>query len=1047
MVMRIRYTLFSLVLLIHISPIAVLSQEFRFKRITINEGLLDNNVYEIFQDHDGLIWIGTARGLQCYNGHELRNYEHDANNSKSLASGFVRSITEDTNGYLWIGTQNGGLSRYDGEEFINFKYDPNEPEGLAHNFVETLLANEDGSVWVGTWGGGLNKYADGKFEKYQPHPNDSIGPYNNEVISLAKGKDETLWIGCWKGGLHKLNNGVIEPVDLLNNDPRFTTKTARCLLVDKKGRLWIGSWGVGVFVLDGNRLSFFDTDNTSSLKSNNILSLSEDAQGAVWVGTFGGGMTRFQDGQATTIENVYGDQQSLNSNTVECSLVDDNGDIWIGSFNGGISKLISTGFKSLKHNSDNENSLTNNKVSAITGDNDGNIWFGTMSGGLDRWSEGKFEHLLSGEDKVNRDLRDIRYIMAQGSLIVGGQSSWPYKYDDRGWQRINGYKEQPIGVVYQVESDRQGNIWMCTSEMGLIKVDLEGNVKFFKSSSEFGISLKSNDVHSMAFDKSDRIWLGTHDHGVSVMENDKVIKSLTADPKNPFGLDNSHVRTIFCDSNNDIWIATWGGGLNKYDPDNDGFTKYRNKVNNSDIQSILEDDAGNLWLGTAQGLSRFDRERGEFTNFDIDDGVDTYPFMPQASYLDTPSGNMFFGGENGVTVFDPLQLRLDTRIPKVMLSNIKVLNEEVDSLSKWPDGFDTRNLNLRYSQNSFSVEFAALNTHCTYSYYLEGLEDGWNNVNERRYANYVNVPPGDYKFMVRATNASSVSSEPTNLLAVTIHPPFWQTWWFRTMIIVGLLLLLYSFYEYRLRGIKRINAFQQSELEERIKIQGELQAKNAELERFTYTVSHDLKSPIITIKGYLGLLEEDALSGSQENLAKDIDTIKKATDQMHELLEDLLEYSRIGVLNKELSDVGLEDLVEGVKKLYDKELNDHSIEVSIPHELPTLKLDKVRMREVFQNLIHNAIKFSKDAENPKIEIGIENDNHEAVTLYVKDNGIGIPKQYHQKVFEIFERLTHEVEGTGIGLAIVKRVIEMHGGKIWLSPNEKTGSKFIFLLPR
>ena len=1042
------YRIFCLCLsLLVLSPVSEVNcQEYRFGRITVDEGLLDNNVYEIFEDNQGLIWIGSARGLQWFNGYDFINFVHDPSDSLSISSGFVRSITQDKDGNMWIGTQNGGLSKFNGTYFENYKKGSNDSRSISHNFVETLLTGKDGTIWIGTWGGGLDLYQDAEFVHVE-HVNDSHNnPYNAQVVSLAETSDSTLWVGCWKGGLHKLSSGRLEPVQLLNDHPKFKHKTPRTLLADSQGRLWIGAWGDGLFLLDGNDLIHFDSSEIGLL-SDNILSLNEDFEGAIWIGTFGGGIVRIKGETKETITNVHGDKLSLSSDAVECSLVDNNGNLWLGHFNGGVSKCINSGFRSLKHNPYNKNSLPYEKVSAISGDNNGQVWIGTMHGSLSKWKGGLFEHVISGQDPVNNDLSDIRYINTTDLIAIAGHGSWIYYLNQDHWARSKGYEKRQVGVIYKMLIDDNDNDWFCTSEMGLGKISNYGKVKFFNSSKNKYLNISSNDAHNITFDQEGKIWVGTHESGLSVIQNDSVIAHFNHLEYDSSSLDNAHVRSLYCDSAGNIWVGTWGGALNKFHPETNTFIKYFNSSNESDIQSIIEGPGGYLWLGTAQGITRFDPISAEFINLGQYEGVDTYPFMPNSVYYDSVSGNMFFGGENGVTVFNPDQLNLDKRIPKVMLSEVKILGQKIDSLSSWIGGFDSKDIKLSYRENSFSFEYAALNLSANYAYYLDGYEKNWNYAGERKFTSYVNVPSGDYRFRLKAANALGQWSDPVDLLTISITPPFWQTWWFRGLILTVAALIVLAVYEYRVTGIKKINEWQQSELEERIIIQHELETKNAELERFNYTVSHDLKSPLITIKGYLGLIEEDAINGELESLKKDVATVNKAADNMRELLEDLLEYSRLGIVKNESVLIDTKTLVNEVIEIHSTEIEENDVQVVIENQLPTLKGDKTRVAEVFQNLVSNAIKFSKDVKVPKIGVGIEAINGSMVTLYVSDNGVGIPNDYRNKVFEIFERLHADVEGTGIGLTIVKRVVELHGGKVWVESNIGEGSKFLFELPK
>jgi signal transduction histidine kinase len=226
----------------------------------------------------------------------------------------------------------------------------------------------------------------------------------------------------------------------------------------------------------------------------------------------------------------------------------------------------------------------------------------------------------------------------------------------------------------------------------------------------------------------------------------------------------------------------------------------------------------------------------------------------------------------------------------------------------------------------------------------------------------------------------------------------------------------------------------------------ELEAKNAELERYTYTVSHDLKSPLITIKGFLGLLEKDAIKGDTERVKKDVSRIHNAAEKMNQLLDDLLELSRIGRIIGTKEDVPLNDLANEAVSLVRGQIKELRVQVEIAPDLPVVYVDRRRLVEILQNLIDNAAKYMGKQPEPRIEIGVIQENGEDI-FYVHDNGEGIEPRYHENVFGLFNKLKHESEGTGIGLAIVRRIVEVHGGRIWVeSEGNGRGSTFFFTIP-
>ena len=227
----------------------------------------------------------------------------------------------------------------------------------------------------------------------------------------------------------------------------------------------------------------------------------------------------------------------------------------------------------------------------------------------------------------------------------------------------------------------------------------------------------------------------------------------------------------------------------------------------------------------------------------------------------------------------------------------------------------------------------------------------------------------------------------------------------------------------------------------------ELENKNAELERFTYTVSHDLKSPLVTIRGFLGYLERDVKMGNEERVQDDIRRIEKSTDRMNSLLMDLLELSRIGRLMNPPQIVPFETIVQEALDLVQGGILERGVKVRIHSNLPEVHGDRVRLVEVLLNLIDNAVKFMGDQPEPLIEIGFRSDSAQPV-FFVRDNGIGIQPEFHERVFGLFNRLSQGIEGTGVGLTLVRRIVEVHGGRVWIeSRGLGTGTTFCFTLAK
>ncbi len=565
-------------------------------------------------------------------------------------------------------------------------------------------------------------------------------------------------------------------------------------------------------------------------------------------------------------------------------------------------------------------------------------------------------------------------------------------------------------------------------------------------------------------DRSSALWLGTR-HGLNRFDKRTgQFRRFHHDPDVPESLSNDIILAIREDERSDgvLWVGTEGGGLNRLDS-RSGKSKriaIGGVRSSSVVDSILQDEAGQLWLSTSTGVGRFDPGRGSFRAYGGSDGLKNHSFI-RNSGLETRDGEMYFGGGAGLTSFVPRLVRDNPHVPPVVLTSIRIFGEEAltpDSLAGITE------LKLSHRDNFVSIEFAALDFSAPgeneYAYQLEGVDPDWVHVGNRNFANYTNLDPGVYTFRVKAANNDGVWNDRGSVVRVIVAPAFWQTWWFRvaTTLLLGAAAMLVhrarlSAVNSRNLELQGINAALNREVEERKRAEShserliaELGARNTEMERFIYTVSHDLKSPVVTIKGFLGLAQKELAKGNAARASQDLGRVDAAADRMHRLLNELLELSRISRVAKPAAAVDLNELAPEAIAHVAGLIAERGARVDVLPGLPIVLGDRARLVEVLQNLVENAVKFMGRQEAPRVVIGSRRDGDETV-FYVQDNGKGIDPRFTERVFDLFERLDTETDGTGIGLALVKRIVELHEGRVWVeSEGEGRGSTFCFTLP-
>ena len=1070
----------------------------RFVRLSTDEGLSESTTQAIVQDRRGFMWFGTANGLNRYDGYSFTAYHYDAADSTSLSNNVIRDLFVDSEGGLWIGTE-GGLNRYvrETDSFIRYQHDKADASSLSNDFVHDILEDRHGQLWVAT-SKGLNRLdrTTNTFVHFRSNDRDLTGLSDDQVRVLYEDRAGRLWMGTNGGGL-KAFDPEQQTFIQYPHDPDDPTSLSHNLVLaiheSRDGDLWVGTME-GLNRLDRATNTFtrflHDARDPSSLLSNEVWAIHEDQRGRLWVGSDGGGLSRF-DHAEERFDHVRHDPAnptSLSSNVVRTIYEDQDGNLWIGNFAGGINFLDIQGraFTHYQHNPDEPHSLPHNAVSSFLEDAEGHLWVGTDGGGLSLFdaASGRFT-------PYQHDPRDLQSLSSNavlslcedrnGMIWLGTWKGGLNRFDKRAgtFERYLPDADNPHSLsdpnVWALLEDRKGHLWAGT--FGGLNRLVPGTAKAKRSAPSFiryrhdpadSTSLPHDIVWTLYEDRRGRLWTGTHD-GLSLYDRDRdAFVNYRHDPQNPNSLSHGWVMAIYEDQAGRLWIGTHGGGLNLFDPDTAVFLAYRTEdgLPSDVIYGILEDGRGNLWLSTNKGLSRFNVRTNTFNNYDRSDGLQGRQFNRNA-YFKSRSGALFFGGINGLNSFNPDSVKNNTVVPPVVITDFQLFNKPVapgDASPLQKHITEAETITLRHDQSVFSFMFAALNFRNPeknqYAYKLEGFDDDWIYAGATRTTTYTNLDPGTYVFRVRGSNNSGLWNNRGASVSVVVRPPYWATWWFRLLGVTVMTTLLFTAYHVRTRSIRRHNKQLMEEIIERKRAKRErehlmavmeeknieLESKNAELERFIYTVSHDLKSPLVTIRGFLGLLEQDALNGNTVQMKQDMQHINAAAVKMQQLLNELLELSRIGRLMNPPEAIPLTHLAHEALGLVASLIEERHVTVVIDPSLPVVYGDRHRLREVLQNLIENSVKYMGDQPEPQIEIGMRQDRDEMV-LFVRDNGVGIEPRFHEKVFGLFERLNAGTEGTGVGLALVKRIVEVHGGRIWVeSEGKDQGTTICVVLP-
>lgn len=889
-----------------------------FWHLTPDDGLSQSTGKTIYQDYKGYMWIGTQDGLNKYDGHEITVYKNDAEDSTSIGYNDIGVLFEDRENNFWIGTLGGGLNLYKREmdQFSRIMVNPQSPEkGLTDNTIFALEEDDEGNLWIGT-NNGLNVKPKGQnhFLHYFSDPEDANsidGNYIEEILNDSRGN---IWIGTITG------------LTLYNPDTNTFTKYNKQLgsvhvqeiYETRDGVIWIGTEGGGLFSYHRKDDSFVnythDPTDPTSISDNSIFSILEDSRGVLWIGTENNGLDAFDrsEGVFYHYNQNSSDPTSLNNNAIYSLYENDDQLLWVGTFAGGINILDRKipRFEHYKHNPYKKQSLGANSILSFLEDSRGNFWVGTDGGdgsGLHLFNRRKgtfkaFRHNPSDPKSIPSNVILDMLEDRQGYLWIGFYNGGVSRFDYQNFQ-FNNYKHNPeteYGLtqnnVFALLLDSRNQIWAGTNGEGvnILGPDRKQFQKFGDDSVYiFGGEINLSHVRSFLEDANGNIWIGTYGSGVvRYNPQTKEYSSFHIDNSN---ISNSVIIAIFEDSKKRLWLGSKGGGLNLFNPGNESFTHYTTDdgLPSNVINGILEDDKGNLWLSTHDGISKFNPEQQTTTNYGQDDGLQSREFNPGAYYKDR-QGYFYFGGINGFNRFHPDSIKPDTTVYPLYISDFEIFNHSVEPgenspLKKHISEADV--IYLNHNQSVLTFEYATLNYNeekgHSYAYKMDGFDADWNHVGERRSATYTNLDPGEYIFRVKAANSDNYWSDEATVKLV-ISPPFWRTIWFY-MLVGGIIILIgFSWYRMRVRSIQEHNKRLEEEVRERT---SELNQRNRELKQ-TLQDLEATREELVEQAHKAGMA--DIATGVLHNVGNILNSVNTSSA----LIDDTLQKSKISGLEK-----------------------------------------------------------------------------------------------------------------------------------------------------
>jgi len=1073
-------------------------QTIPFANLTTKDGLSNNKVISILQDKTGFLWFGTEDGLNRFDGYEFKVYRNNPADSNSISGNNIWSLFEDEEGNIWIGTKSGDLNRYDPNKEI-FKHWKIRSSAVRENSITAIYKSTKDIIWIGTYQTGLYSFnvKNDELENWNYKPDDKKSISNNFITSIIEDTSGYLWISTYNG-LNKFNPGKNHGYFLKFYYEQRNANSLSSNLIwsitkseDDSNLFWIGTAN-GLVSLDIRKNIFtripFTTENSSQF-GNSVASIVEEKinnQTILWISTYGGLVhLNLENGESSRFIKRKNDPFSLISNEINYVIKDCSEVIWLATENG----LSSFSKKAMKFNNffgqigiDRFDELQKMNVKSAIQDSDGSLIFGT--------SNGVYSLINSGKQLKIKNYRSSEKTNVW-SLVKGiNNVTWIGTYG-QGLEQLNlkngtiknlviespTFKTSAFDYLKSLFYDENNNLWIGFWGGGLGKLDPEtGNYKIWITEPENPKSISHNDVWAIHKDQKGRLWIGTNGGGLNLFEDndggkfhrwiDILDKTKQLSSNSIYTICESlHGKNINENGGTVLWVGT-SNGLNKIlihnssDLYNLRLLKIEVKsfstkdgLSDNSIKSIIEDKNGDLWIGTNSGISFFDAAKNSFINFTNSDGVIGSEFN-SGSALYSKEGMMYFGSADGLNVFNPNHIKQSEFTPPIVITDFQIFNQPVKVNGDSPlreSILSTKEIILSYSQNVFSFQFSALDYNSPqsiqYAYMMEGFDKDWIYSGERRFITYTNLDAGTYSFKVKATNSDGIWGENIKSISVTVNQPWWRTGW--AYIIYSLLIVVGIF------TARKIEA-NRTRLRNELKMREFEAKKQKELEnlksRFFANLSHEFRTPLTLIRGPI----DELISGNAaDNQGEYFELIKRNSEKLQELIDQLLELTQLenAAIPLKAKQEDLINILRGSLHSFDSLSRDKGIKISIKSEFDKLIcwIDRDKLEKIVNNLLSNAFKFTSAGGEISINIFCEtNKKSEFAVVRISDTGIGIEQDKLKNIFDRFYQVDDSTRkkygGSGIGLALVKELVDLHKWDIEVKSELGKGTEFYLRIP-
>lgn len=990
---------------------------------TVENGLPQNSVLALLQSRTGYLWVATQEGLARFDG--VRFVVFNRQTVPGFPSNLVTSLSEDRTGRLWIGTSAGLASMVDGAFSIL-------PGALNGRVVRTILEDRDSSLLVGTTKGVFSVREDSVLSLGLPRIADEW-----DVRSMVRHSDGSLWIGTEHEGLFRWDGRFLEH---FGPGADFGGRSINTLAEGARGRLWIGVSGGGLLHLRNGQFRSVALDKATPDLT--VQTLLRAPTGGVWAGTSAGLFYVSDTGMTSSVRTLSEDDESRRW-SIYSLLADREGSLWLGTFGRGLHQYAGSHIAS----STPFAFLNNDPVYCVFRDSRDRVWVGTSGRGAYVWSSADGVRRVSTSDGLPHNSVYAIYEDARGTTWLGTTGGGLVEYRNRVRRVFTTENGMPNNFIRALAKDREGFLWIGTRS-GLCRMS-DGLIENFTPNQ----GLTSLNINTLLTDRSGRVWVGTLGGGAMRYDGDRFTTFTTAE-----GFPSNDVRAMMEDEDGTMWFGT-DRGLVRQDRNGVHVVSTVQGLSSDLIFSIADDGIGHLWLSSHHGLMRIAREDlrrvmdgeagvlrpmlfGRRDGMRSEECSDGQPAMA----LDR-KGRLWYPTINGLALIRPGELRRNTQPPLVVIEGVIVDGQAIASArpAMLPPG--ATDVEIQYTGLSFLSS-----NNIGFRYRLDGLQDQWVDAGTRRSAYFTSLDPGEYVFRVMARNSDGVWNETAAALTLVVESKFYQSRWFRVLMVVVVLAAVALVSSLRIRQVDRRREQLEQQVRERtIELERQMalaRDANEFKTRLLDLAAHDLKSPLISIRGF------SQLARQEPSAARDAaESIHRLSQSMLSLINELLDASTIeqGHLQLVRRDADLSSLVLAVGDVYRAAAERKQQRLEIEPAAPGscfVHVDVGRMQACIENLVTNALKYSPPGTTVTVRVASHGDR---ARVCVHDQGPGLTRDDLRRIFGRFQKLsarpTAGEPSTGLGLSIVKQIVEMHGGRVEVETPASGGSVFCIDLPR